>query len=291
MRVLHIEDEHSHHEFIKGLMSELYGDQLDIHWADTYEFGVRAIQQGNDHDLVLLDYDLSDDHDATEVLREVDAANLNVPFIVISALDAQDFDVEALRYGADDYLVKGQFGAKELKRAITFATYRKDKMSSLSKMAFYDRVSSLPNRQYLTEYTEKSIYISTRVGRFVGVFYIDVDGLADINKNYGNECGDQVLKVFGERIQQILRKTDTTVRMGGDEFVAVSPGITRMEHVEEVLTKMRSKLTGNIRYKDNRVRIACSIGSAMIPGDTDNLDDAIKIAYKAMREDKEQRSG
>ena len=62
-------------------------------------------------------------------------------------------------------------------------------------------------------------------------------------------------------------------------------------NVEELLAKMRSKLTGNIRYKDHRVSIACSIGSAMIPGDTDNLDDAIKIAYKAMREDKEQRSG
>ncbi|MEG3618092.1 diguanylate cyclase [Magnetovibrio sp. PR-2] len=290
MRVLHIEDEHAHHEHTKRLLAEIYGSKLDMHWADTFDFGVRAIQQGNEYDLVLLDYDLSDGHDATEVLRDVDAANLNVPFIVISALDALDFDVEALRYGADDYLLKGHFTAKDLKRAITFATYRKDKMSSLSKMAFYDRVSTLPNRQYLTEYTEKSIHISTRVGRFVGVFYIDVDDLDGINKAHGTECGDQVLKVFGDRIQQILRKTDTTVRAGGDEFIAVSPGITRMEHVEDLMSKLRAKLTGNIVYKDSRVKIGCSIGSAMIPGDTDNLDDAIKLAYKSMRADQEKRT-
>lgn len=287
MRVLHVEDEHIHHVAIKQMLVDLYGDSLAVDWSQTYEDGMDALQH-NDYDLVILDYVLGEST-ATDILRDIDAPNLSMPFIVISGFDEHKFDVAALRLGADDYLIKGHFNPNELRRAIEYAAYRKEKMYSLNKMAFYDNLTNLPNRHYLTEHTEKSVFVSTRVGRFVGVYYIDVDDFKVINDIFGHQAGDHVLKVLGERFDNILRRTDTAVRLGGDEFIVVSPGITRIEHVQDLRRKLHDGLTQPIQFGETTLSIGCSIGTAMIPGDADELADAIDIADKAMYAAKHDR--
>ncbi len=284
MRILHVEDEYIHHESIKIMLEKLYGAILDIHWVSTYDDAVEIIQV-EDFDLIILDYILND-YDATDVLKAVDAPNLNMPFIVISGFDDHKFDVAALRMGADDYLVKGSFSTNDLRRTIDYATYRKGKMYSLNKMAFYDGLTKLPNRYYLSEHTEKSIYMSTRVGRFVGVYYIDVDNFKDINDTYGHSGGDEVLRVIGERLENLIRKTDTAVRLGGDEFLIVSPGITRIEYVKELGNKIHKKLCEPVPFDNQIIPVTSSIGRAMIPGDADDLKDAIEAADKAMYQSK-----
>ncbi len=280
MRILHIEDQKLHHDSIRKMLENIFGDELALEWRETHADGLSSIQY-EEYDLVILDYVL-DDGTAADILKEVDAPNLPTTFIVISAFDEHRFDVTALQLGADDYLIKGRFDERELRRAIDYASYRKDKMQSLNRLAFFDHLTHLPNRHYLKEHTQKAVHMSTRVGRFVGVYYIDMDGFKAINDVHGHKAGDKVLEATGMRLTDAIRKTDTAVRLGGDEFLVVSPGITRPKYVQEVAVKLEEALTQPVEFEGKTLKPGCSIGMAMIPGDADDLNGAIAAADKAM---------
>lgn len=281
MKILHVEDEPIHQMQIKAMLENIFAEEeCSIDLESTVAGGIRAITE-NDYDVVLLDY-LLPDGTAVDILTEVDATRRHEAFIIVSAFDEHEFDLNALTSGADDYVSKTRVSESDLGRAITYACYRKEKLIHLLNMAFHDQLTGLGNRHYLREIVEKSIYLSTRIGRFVGVYYVDMDGFKSINDQYGHAAGDAVLKAVSQRLVRATRRTDTVVRMGGDEFVVVSPGIALPEEVRELSAKIKSLVGEPIPFERSLIMPSCSVGVAMIPGDADDLDHAIQIADRGM---------
>jgi diguanylate cyclase (GGDEF)-like protein len=73
------------------------------------------------------------------------------------------------------------------------------------------------------EVLETELARSKRNGQPVSVVLFDVDGFKSINDRFGHLCGDGVLSAVGQRIRQVLRRSDVRCRFGGDEFLIVLP--------------------------------------------------------------------
>src|SRR5690625_1239338 len=95
-------------------------------------------------------------------------------------------------------------------------TKRKEQEETIKHMAFYDPLTTLPNRNALSEWINNG---SVKAGDSITVLFLDIDRFKAINDNFGHRTGDIVLKEVAKRLQNCLHPSDFIVRQGGDEFI------------------------------------------------------------------------
>jgi signal transduction histidine kinase len=123
IKVLLVEDDEDDYVLTRRLLTEVYGERLRIEWADGYEAALEAMARGG-HDVCLLDYRLGAG-DGLALLRQANARSYPAPIIFMTGQGDREVDMEAMRAGAADYLVKGQVDAGMLERAIRYAVQQK----------------------------------------------------------------------------------------------------------------------------------------------------------------------
>jgi diguanylate cyclase (GGDEF)-like protein len=98
----------------------------------------------------------------------------------------------------------------------------REKTRELSHQALHDPLTGLPNRALVLDRAEQMIARAARTpGAAIGALFIDIDGFKQFNDGLGHASGDQLLRVFGERLQRAAREQDTVGRLAGDEFVVL----------------------------------------------------------------------
>ncbi|HEC59511.1 hypothetical protein LCGC14_1017610 [marine sediment metagenome] len=98
-------------------------------------------------------------------------------------------------------------------------TNQKAHEDRIQHLAFYDQLTSLPNRRLLLERLQYNLSLSQRNKTYGVVMFLDLDDFKKINDSLGHEVGDELLQQVATRIQQMVRRVDTVARLGGDEFV------------------------------------------------------------------------
>ena len=114
--------------------------------------------------------------------------------------------------------------------------------SKLHKMAFYDSLTGLPNKELFINRLEQNISLAKRNGKLIGTMFIDLDSFKSVNDTMGHSAGDIVLKSVAERFAFCVRKEDTVSRFGGDEYLIQ---ICNFEKVED-LHKITKKIMGSL---------------------------------------------
>jgi signal transduction histidine kinase len=127
--VLLIEDDEEDYILLGHLLAEVPSVQYKVTWIQTYEDGLREIGEGN-YDVCLLDYDLGL-KTGLEILRKVEESPETPPIIVLTGRGDYLVDLQAMEYGAADYLVKGQMTEYMLERAIRYSMDRKKSKDAL----------------------------------------------------------------------------------------------------------------------------------------------------------------
>lgn len=104
---------------------------------------------------------------------------------------------------------------------VTFvdASERHAAQTQMTRLAFYDDLTGLPNRRFFIDRLQHAIAIGERHRHTGALLFLDIDNFKSINDSFGHEAGDVLLKEVSERLQSVLRTSDTVARMGGDEFV------------------------------------------------------------------------
>jgi putative two-component system response regulator len=123
IKVLLVDDDEDDYVMTRDLIAEIPDQGFDLSWEDTYEGGVKAIGR-REHDVYLLDYRLGE-HNGLELLRDVIGRGHRAPMILLTGQGDRDVDLQAMRAGAADYLVKGRIDAAILERSIRYALERK----------------------------------------------------------------------------------------------------------------------------------------------------------------------
>ena len=121
--VLLVEDDEDDFVLARDLFSEIPGQRFLLDWARTFESGLDLMCQ-NRHDVVLVDYRLGA-HNGVELLRAALEKGCQSPVILLTGMGERQVDVEAMKAGAADYLVKGQLQVNSLERSIRYAIQRK----------------------------------------------------------------------------------------------------------------------------------------------------------------------
>ncbi|MBI3725765.1 sigma-54-dependent Fis family transcriptional regulator [bacterium] len=122
IRVLLVDDDEDDYVLTRGLFSEIEGASYKLDWVSTLDAGAKAIARA-EHDVYLVDYRLGRASGLT-LIRRAQEAPRRAPFIVLSVLGDRAVDIEAMKAGAADYLVKGQITPSLLERSIRYALER-----------------------------------------------------------------------------------------------------------------------------------------------------------------------
>ncbi|MBN1995050.1 MAG: PAS domain S-box protein [Anaerolineae bacterium] len=123
LRILLVDDDEDDYVITRDLLAEIKEDRFSIDWVDSYEAALTAIK--NDaHDVYLIDYRLGG-HNGLELLSKAIEMGCTAPLILLTGQGDRSVDVEAMKRGAADYLVKDQIDAPMLERSIRYAVERK----------------------------------------------------------------------------------------------------------------------------------------------------------------------
>ncbi len=139
--------------------------------------------------------------------------------------------------------------------------------------AYYEAIYDLVTRDGLTEIYNKRKYDeevaremarSQRYNRPLALILVDLDSFKEVNDQQGHLFGDVVLKEFATLVGSMLRPEQTFARVGGDEFVILSPE-TSLDGARTLAEKLRSTLAvTEIHYADTTIRVTCSCGVAVL---------------------------
>lgn len=163
----------------------------------------------------------------------------------------------------------------------------KTRQSHLDHMAHHDALTQLPNRTLLRDRLELAVARSRRNGTMVGLMFLDLDRFKQINDSLGHDVGDELLIQVAKRLLECTRSTDTVSRLGGDEFAIVLEGMVHADQVAGMARKILNAFEETFYVGNIELHTSTSIGIALGPNDSNNVDALIKDADIAMYHAKE----
>ena len=159
---------------------------------------------------------------------------------------------------------------------------RKRFEQKLSEMASFDTLTGLPNRNLLNDRLGQALAHASRNSGLMAVGFVDLDRFKVINDTLGHDAGDELLKEIARRLSGCLRSSDTVARQGGDEFVVVLNDLARPEDASFVAQKLLDAFSPPITLCGREIVPGASLGFALYPKDSDNLQGLLMAADKAM---------
>jgi len=154
-------------------------------------------------------------------------------------------------------------------------------------LATHDVLTQLPNRTLLLDRLQHEIARGKRHKAMIGVLFIDLDYFKQVNDTYGHATGDALLLQVTDRMNQLLRQTDTLARLGGDEFVLVLADAQAPEAIEKMAAKLVEKICQPFDVLGKQLNIGASIGISIYPHHGENAEALLHNADLAMYAAKE----
>ncbi len=161
-------------------------------------------------------------------------------------------------------------------------TERKQTEERIRQLAYHDILTGLPNRALFNDRLQTAIAQASRTSRKIAIMMLDLDKFKQINDTLGHPMGDVLLKGVAERLRELLRKSDTIARMGGDEFMILLPEIERVEASAVVAWKIVEAFKNPFQLDTCEVNTTTSIGIAIFPDNGENADVLIRNADIAL---------
>lgn len=218
-----------------------------------------------DLDLILADYH-QPSFDALRALKLMQAAGLQIPFVILSGAVGEEIAVAAVREGAMDYVLKDRLA--RLGTAVTNALEqaelrRRQRMAraALEHQALHDALTDLPNRLMLRQELERTIMSKQTP---VALLLLDVDNFKEINDSFGHAVGDALLRQLGPRLTENLDGASMVARLGGDEFAVLLPN-TGTDSAAAVAHRLLRGLERPFLSDDHAVEVTASVGIAVYP--------------------------
>ncbi len=159
---------------------------------------------------------------------------------------------------------------------------RKHADETIKRLAFYDPLTTLPNRMLFKERLERALLQAKRSETLFSVMYMDLDRFKAINDTLGHLVGDKLLIEVGKRIKNCLREQETVSRLGGDEFAIIILDIQNPSSAGRVAQKIIDTFTPPFNIDGHEIFISTSIGISVYPNDAEEMEQLIKQADDAL---------
>jgi len=299
VRILLVEDDEDDYVMTRDLLEEVPGEPYELEWVAEYDRAQDVIREQR-HDVYLFDYRLGAET-GLELLKFSVLESPDVPVIMLTGQRDREIDVQAMKAGAADYLVKGEIGAALFERSIRYAIERSRADQEITRLAFYDSLTGLPNRALFLDRLTQAAARTERGQGLTAVLFLDIDNFKRINDTLGHHVGDLLLKAIADRLTERVRKGDTVARpsgvaggesliarLGGDEFVVLLGDVGRPEDSSVVAKRILRELSEPFDLEGHEVFISASIGIAVAPFDGQETNQLLTNADTAMYEVKDE---
>jgi diguanylate cyclase (GGDEF)-like protein len=202
-----------------------------------------------------------------------------------------EVDHKLLAMRADEGASELSRRSEELDQAALEITATK---TQLQKMAYYDNLTSLPNRRLFTEQLGMLLRLSQRSGKTLALLFLNLDNFKRINESLGHSAGDLLLRETGKRLAQCLRDSDMLAhyveseqgievsRLGGDEFTVVLNQLDDTESAGLVARRLIDRMLQPMTIEGQELVVSPSIGISLAPKDAQDVEGLLKAANTAM---------
>ena len=216
-----------------------------------------------------------------ELFDRFNKETLSIPYIVITNERDEDMGIEAVQKGAQDYLVRSELSERILRRGIIYSMERHEILQSLYRTTIIDELTGLYNRRGLYTLGNQQIELAKRHSDDIFIFYLDLDGMKEINDTLGHDYGDKALLTASKIMHKTFRTTDILSRLGGDEFVTVAVK-AQYEFIPIIIQRIKDYIKEeNKTLKDYQISMSIGVSKVDLEHKTP-LDDAIKNADREM---------
>ncbi len=275
LKILLADDDQDDYLITRDLLVGIETLRFNLDWVPTYQAALKAIEQ-NRHDLYFFDYHLGEG-DGLDLLDKALSRGCKAPIILLTGMDDWETDTRAIKAGAADYLVKGQFNSKHLERSIRHAMERRRKREELGEysaeleirrtqeqlkdaeiLAHTDPLTGLGNRRRAESAIQDSIFANHSFSLLV----FDLNGFKAINDRHGHNQGDQLLKMVAQRMRSVVREDDLVCRWGGDEFVIIMRH-SSLAAAEARARQIQARAFGEFILKRGNEGISVTVGAGV----------------------------
>jgi diguanylate cyclase (GGDEF)-like protein/PAS domain S-box-containing protein len=155
----------------------------------------------------------------------------------------------------------------------------------LKHRAHHDALTGVANRHGLRPRLVSALRAANARRREGAVLFCDLDNFKAVNDAHGHAFGDQVLARIGQRMLEVIRDTDSVIRVGGDEFLVVADDVG-VDDASALTERLRSAVESPITIGDRTVSVSVSVGIGAIPVGGGDPDSIMREADRAMYDDK-----
>ncbi len=203
--------------------------------------------------------------------------------LTVRARSSHVVEVDALARGFNEMIEQVQEGDRKL-----------------AHLAYYDRLTGLPNRAAFLERLEAEVQRAARGARRVGLLFLDLNGFKQVNDSLGHDSGDELLVQAAGRIREALRAYDSAARtgghgtthparLGGDEFTVLVADLDEAGDALAVARRIGERMRAPFIIGGQSLSISASIGCAVYPDDAGDGHALLRHADAAMYEAKRSR--
>ncbi|AOY75357.1 EAL domain-containing protein [Clostridium formicaceticum] len=160
-------------------------------------------------------------------------------------------------------------------------TERKKYEENVSRIAFYDTLTGLPNRIMFENEIKNFLHQKIEKNK-VAIIYIDIDNFKYINDTLGHQAGDEFLKYIGDTLNTEIKIPNLVARLGGDEFAILFTELQSNEILIETIEEIKKKIGRTWSIKNHQFFVSMSIGIAKFPDHGHNITELLKNADIAM---------
>lgn len=251
-------------------------------------------------DVLLQHIDVSDRYDVHAALEN--SVGNRQPFNIEFRNTARKNDaILTLRLEAEPYANEtGEIVS--LHGTIQDISERTKAQKQIHDLAYYDIVTGLPNRAFLTERLQYILAVASRNETKFALLFLDLDHFKQVNDTLGHDAGDSLLEKASKRLNAAIRDADaltrneetavtnehTVARIGGDEFVVLLSNINREEDAAVVACRIGELVAQPFSLGENDVNVTTTIGISVYPNDGSDAETLMKHADVAMYHAKEK---
>ena len=311
LKVLYVEDNTEARDALKSLLSNFFDD---ITLGVDGENGLEKFQSSK-FNLIITDIKMPK-MNGIEMMEKIRSIDDEIPIIVSTAHQDQEFLISCIELGINSYLLK-PINHKQLTRAIKntceklYYIYENKKyeeslevlvkertkklqatQKQLTLMVNKDPLTNLYNRRYFNDVSQTLLDLARRENDGLSLMMIDIDKFKIVNDTYGHLVGDILLKELAYTLLKVTRNSDVVIRFGGEEFLILLPH-THIDGATMIAQKIKDTIKNLEIYIGNKIdkilKLTVSIGVTQCYCDDDNgIDTIVHRADEAMYEAKQK---
>jgi diguanylate cyclase (GGDEF)-like protein len=226
---------------------------------------------------------------------------LSTPIILMTNIDNDLRWRQCVALGADDCLVT-PFTERDLVEAIAIRLRKQDALTNryntlmrhiaerLNRLAHYDSLTDLPNYHLLRQRLQQAIERASGSRQRVALLTLSLDRLRQVNNTLGYAAGDTLLRATAQRLAGILPRSSAVARLTANQFAIVVPAPPSRDSVEEIAAEIFESLGHSFSLPGQDVFMTASIGIAIFPDDSEEINVLLRQADAALDWAKAQKS-